>query len=63
MEKQAVGAGAQRLKPRSYADEYRRQVADMVTSTGRTAISVAGELAATSTPFAAEFADGASTTP
>jgi transposase len=42
MEKQA--AGAQAAKPRSYTDEYRRQVVDMVVSTGRTAVSVAAEL-------------------
>ena len=44
MEKQAAGAGAQGVKPRSYTDEYRRQVVDMVTSAGRTATSVAAEL-------------------
>ena len=42
MEKQA--AEAQGMKPRSYTDEYRRQVVDMVTSAGRTATSVAAEL-------------------
>ena len=40
MEKQAA-AGTQGSKPRSYTDEYRRQVVDMATSTGRTATSVA----------------------
>ena len=44
MEKQAAGAGAQAAKPRAYTDEYRRQVVDMVASTGRTAMSVAAEL-------------------
>ena len=44
MEKQATGTRAQGLRPRSYTDEYRRQVVDMVTSTGRTATSVATEL-------------------
>ena len=42
MEKQT--AGSQAAKPRTYTDEYRRQVVDMVTSTGRTATSVAAEL-------------------
>ena len=42
MEKQA--AGSQVAKPRTYTDEYRRQVVDMVASTGRTAMSVAAEL-------------------
>ena len=36
--------GSQSTKPRTYTDEYRRQVVDMVTSTGRTAMSVAAEL-------------------
>ena len=44
MEKQAAGAGARGVRPRSYSDEYRRQVVDMVTSAGRTATSVAAEL-------------------
>ena len=44
LEKQAAGAGAQAAKPRAYTDEYRRQVVDMVASTGRTAMSVAAEL-------------------
>ena len=44
MEEQAAGAGAQAAKPRAYTDEYRRQVVDMVASTGRTAMSVAAEL-------------------
>jgi transposase len=42
MEKQA--AGSQAAKPRTYTDEYRRQVVDMVVGTGRTATSVAAEL-------------------
>ena len=36
--------GPQAAKPRTYTDEYRRQVVDMVTTTGRTAMSVAAEL-------------------
>ena len=36
--------GSQSAKPRIYTDEYRQQVVDMVTSTGRTAMSVAAEL-------------------
>ena len=39
--------GPQAAKPRTYTDEYRRQVVDMVTATGRTAMSVAAELAET----------------
>ena len=50
MEKQAA-AGTQGSKPRSYTDEYRRQVVDMVTSTGRTATSVATELGLHHTPI------------
>ena len=42
MEEQTTGSQAAR--PRTYTDEYRRQVVDMVTSTGRTAMSVAAEL-------------------
>ncbi len=42
MDKQTTGS--QSTKPRTYTDEYRRQVVDMVTSTGRTAMSVAAEL-------------------
>ncbi len=38
------GSGSQATKPRTYTDEYRRQVVDMVASTGRTAMSVAAEL-------------------
>lgn len=34
----------QAARPRTYTDEYRRQVVGMVTSTGRTAMSVATEL-------------------
>lgn len=41
MDKQAAGSAAAR--PRTYTDEYRRQVADMVAS-GRTATSVGAEL-------------------
>jgi transposase len=44
MEKQTAGTGAQGSRPRTYTDEYRRQVVDMVTSSGRTAMSVAAEL-------------------
>jgi len=44
MDEQTTGAGSQVAKPRTYTDEYRRQVVDMVTSTGRTAMSVAAEL-------------------
>ena len=39
--------GPQAAKPRTYTDEYRRQVVDMVTTTGRTAMLVAAELAET----------------
>ena len=44
MEKQAAGAGPQGAKPRSYTEEYKRQVVDLVVGTGRTATSVAAEL-------------------
>ena len=44
MDEQTTGSGSQVGKPRTYTDEYRRQVVDMVTSTGRTAMSVAAEL-------------------
>ena len=44
MAEQTTGPGLQATKPRTYTDEYRRQVVDMVTSTGRTAMSVAAEL-------------------
>lgn len=44
MEKQATGTATQGSKPRSYTDEYRRQVADLVVNSGRTATSVAAEL-------------------
>ena len=44
MAEQTTRAGLQATKPRTYTDEYRRQVGDMVTSTGRTAMSVAAEL-------------------
>ena len=36
--------GPQAAKPRTYMDEYRRHVVDMVTGTDRTAMSVAAEL-------------------
>ncbi len=42
MEEQTTGPRA--AKPRTYTDEYRRQVVDMVTSTCRTAMSIAAEL-------------------
>jgi transposase len=42
MEKQATGSQA--AKPGTYTDEYRRQVVDLVLSTGRTASSVAAEV-------------------
>ena len=58
MEKQAIGAGAQAAKPRAYTDEYRRQVVDMVASTGRTAMSVAAELG-----IPAQFLRNSLTTP
>ena len=41
MDEQAKGTAA---KPRSYTEEYKRQVVDLVTSTGRTASSVAAEV-------------------
>lgn len=44
MAEQTTRPGLQATKPRTYTDEYRRQVVDMVTSTGRTAMSVAAEL-------------------
>ena len=44
MDEQTTGSGSQVGRPRTYTDEYRRQVVDMVTSTGRTAMSVAAEL-------------------
>ncbi len=44
MDEQTTGPGSQVAKPRTYTDEYRRQVVDMVTSTGRTAMSVSAEL-------------------
>lgn len=40
MNEQAKGAA----KPRSYTEDYKRQVVDLVTSTGRTASSVAAEV-------------------
>ena len=42
MEKQA--AGSQGSRPRSYTEEYKRQVVDLLVSTGRTATSVAAEV-------------------
>lgn len=39
MEKQAAGA-----KQRSYTEEYKRQVVDLVVGTGRTATAVAAEV-------------------
>jgi transposase len=44
MDEQTTGSGSQVTRPRTYTDEYRRQVVDMVASTGRTAMSVAAEL-------------------
>lgn len=44
MDEQTTRAGSQAARPRTYTDEYRRQVVDMVASTGRTAMSVAAEL-------------------
>ena len=44
MTEQGSGPGLRVAKPRTYTDEYRCQVVDMVTSTGRTAMSVAAEL-------------------
>ena len=42
MDQQA--ARSQGSGPRSYTEEYRRQVVDLVVSTGRTASSVAAEV-------------------
>ena len=42
MDEQTTGSHAAR--PRTYTDEYRRQLVHMVASTGRTAMSVAAEL-------------------
>lgn len=42
MEQQA--AGSQGSRPRSYTEEYKRQVVDLVVGTGRTASSVAAEV-------------------
>ena len=44
MAEQTTRPGLQATRPRTYTGEYRRQVVDMVTSTGRTAMSVAAEL-------------------
>ena len=41
MDEQAKGVAA---KPRSYTEDYKRQVVDLVTNTGRTASSVAAEV-------------------
>ena len=42
MEKQV--AGSQGSRPRSHTEEYKRQVVDLLASTGRTATSVAAEV-------------------
>ena len=42
MDQQA--AGSQGSRPRSYTEEYKRQVVDLVVSTGRTTSSVAAEV-------------------
>ena len=42
MDQQA--AGSQASRPRSYTEEYKRQVVDLMVSTGRTASSVAAEV-------------------
>ncbi len=42
MEKQA--AGSQESRPRSYTEEYKRQVIDLLVSTGRTATSVTAKV-------------------
>ena len=39
MDQQAMGS-----KPRSYTEDYKRQVVDLVTSSGRTATAVAAEV-------------------
>lgn len=44
MDKQANGTVPRGPKPRTYTDEYRRQVVDMVVGSGRTATSVGAEL-------------------
>lgn len=44
MEQQSKGPAPQGAKPRTYTDEYRRQVVDMVVGSGRTAMSVVAEL-------------------
>ena len=41
MDEQTKGTAT---KPRSYTEDYKRQVVDLVTSTGRTASSVAAEV-------------------
>ena len=50
--------GPQAAKPRTYTNEYGRQVVDMVASTGRTAMSVAAELG-----IPAQFLGNSLTTP
>ena len=42
MDKQA--AGSQGSRPQSYTEEYKRQVVNLLVSTGRTATSVAAEV-------------------
>ncbi len=44
MEEQTREPGPHAAKPRTCTDEHRRQAVDMVTSTGRTAMSGAAEL-------------------
>lgn len=51
MGRQATGAGPQGAKPRSYTEEYERQVVDLVVGTGRRATSVAAELGNHHTPI------------
>ena len=40
---------ATRPKPRSYTEDYKRQVVDLMVSSGRTPIAVAGEVGLHST--------------
>ena len=42
MAEQTTGSGSQATKPQTNPDEYRQPVVDMVTSTGRTAMSAPG---------------------
>ena len=58
MEEQRTGPGSQPAKPRTYTDAYRRQVVDMVTSMGRTAMAAAAELG-----IPAQFLRSSLTTP